>query len=92
MTDPNDRMTVGAFVHLRGRDTTTVDSLMLDTILNVAVGGNLNLMFERPEALSGFLLAIAESPEAQQFLARAGAGFSLTVEPLPQPAEEAASA
>lgn len=46
-----------------------------------------NLVFEEPEAFSRFLLSIAESDLARDFLAKAGAGFSLTVEPLPQPVE-----
>lgn len=60
--------------------------------ITVRVGGDytstsLHLIFMEPEALSGFLLAIAESPEAQQFLAEAGAGFHLYVQPFPQPVD-----
>lgn len=89
MTDRIERMSLMAMAHLRGTEPVTVGVLAASDyrgpIVTVKVGYDLHLLFERPEALSGFLLAIAESPDAQQFLAQAGAGFSLTVEPLPLP-------
>lgn len=85
----NEHTTVSTIAHLYGQEPVSAYELgMRDhPRIVVTVSSNLTLIFEKPEALSGFLLAIAESPDAQQFLAQAGAGFSLTVEPLPQPVE-----
>ena len=85
----NEHTTVSTMAHLYGEPFEAYGMKMADrTLVVVKAGFNLTLLFEKPEALSGFLLAIAESPDAQQFLAQAGAGFSLTVEPLPQPEDE----
>lgn len=85
MTD-NARMGFTTTAHLYGQERVDVFHVDMGNppFLAVTMGG-LTLDFATPEALSGFLLAIAQSPNAQQFLAQAGAGFSLTVEPLPLP-------
>lgn len=55
--------------------------------VSTANGDITTLTFDTPEAFSRFMLSLAESPTVHETLAQAGAGFSLTVEPLPQPVD-----